>query len=111
MTTMTRRSTLALFTAAPLALALAGRAQAATHAITIQGMAFSPAEITISRGDTIRFTNNDSAPHTATFRSAGKDTGRLSQGQSAELTFETAGSYDYFCAVHPSMRGRVIVGS
>ncbi|WP_220443937.1 cupredoxin domain-containing protein [Pararhodobacter zhoushanensis] len=109
MTTMTRRSTLALFAATPLAFALAGRAHAATHDIAIEGMAYSPAEITIARGDSITFTNNDSMPHTATFRSAGMDTGRLSQGQTATLTFANAGTFDYFCAVHPSMRARVIV--
>ena len=109
MTTMTRRSALAVFAAAPMALALAGRANAAAHSVTMEGMAFSPAEITIARGDSVTFSNNDSVTHTATFRSAGMDTGRLSPGQTATLSFANAGTFDYFCAVHPSMRARVIV--
>jgi Plastocyanin len=108
MTRLTRRSFLIAAAGAPVALA-ALPALAATHQVTIQGMAFSPATITIARGDTIRWTNADSAPHTATFRDSGMDTGRLNRGASGEITFDRAGSFDYICAVHPSMRGRVIV--
>ena len=57
----------------------------------------------------VRWTNMDGAPHTATFSERGMDTGRLSRGQSGEVTFSRAGTYDYVCAIHPSMRGRVIV--
>ncbi len=107
MTSLTRRSFLIAAAATPAVVALP--AQAATHTVAIQGMAFAPANITIARGDTITFTNNDAAPHTATFTSGGLDTGRLGRGQSGDLTFDAAGSFEYFCAVHPSMRGRVIV--
>ncbi|MCB1389648.1 MAG: cupredoxin family copper-binding protein [Rhodobacteraceae bacterium] len=109
MTTLTRRNFLIAAAAAPAGLALAGRAHAATNNVSIQGMTFQPQMITVAVGDTVRWTNMDGAPHTATFSERGMDTGRLSRGQSGEVTFSRAGTYDYVCAIHPSMRGRVIV--
>ena len=110
MTRLTRRSALALAAAMPLALLARRRAAAgATAEVTISGMAFAPAALTVAAGTVVRWTNQDGAPHTATFRSAGMETPRLGRGESAELTFATAGTYDYICAVHPSMRGQVIV--
>lgn len=108
MTTLSRRSFLIAAAGAPVALAaLPALASGTTHDVAIQGMAFTPATITIARGDTVRWTNADSAPHTATF--AGMATPRLGRGQSAELTFDTAGTFDYRCAIHSSMRGQVVV--
>ncbi|WP_139103060.1 cupredoxin family copper-binding protein [Pararhodobacter sp. CCB-MM2] len=105
MTAMTRRSALALVATLPL---LPRHAQAAGSAeVAISGMAFAPASISVSAGTTIRWTNQDGAPHTATF--SGMATPRLNRGDSAELTFDTPGTYDYACAIHPSMRGQVVV--
>ena len=80
---------------------------AADHAVTIVGMAFSPAEISVAAGDTITFTNQDSAPHTATALEGAFDTGRLGQGQSATVTVAGAGAFAYKCVIHPSMKGVV----
>ena len=77
------------------------------NAITIQNFAFSPATLTVKKGTTVTWTNNDSAPHqikSATFNSS-----QLSKGQSFSFTFNTAGSFDYSCAIHPSMLGKIIV--
>ena len=109
MTNLTRRKALILAAGTPLALGLAARARAATTDVAIQGMAFAPATITIAAGDSVRWTNADGAPHTATFRDAGLDTGRLNRGDTGALSFDTPGTYDYVCAIHPSMRGQVIV--
>ncbi len=109
MTTLSRRQFVALSMLAPVAMATATKAQAATHEVSIQGMAFSPASLTIAAGDSVRFTNMDGAPHTATSASAGLDTGRLRRNDSATLTFATAGSFAYICAIHPSMRGTITV--
>lgn len=95
-----------IFTAAALSLMLAGSAFAANHAVTIQGMKFSPANIEIKAGDTITFTNKDSAPHTATAKDGSFDTGRLGKGESATVTVG-AGSHDYICEIHPMMKGKV----
>ena len=75
--------------------------------ISIKNFAFSPATLTIKKGATVTWTNSDSAPHqikSATFNSAA-----LNQGQSFSFTFNTAGTFDYSCAIHPSMLGKIIV--
>lgn len=103
---LTRRAAITALAAAPLA----GKAIAAAHenkTITIQGMAFDPAEVSFSAGHEVTWVNADNAPHTAT--GAGFDTGRLNNGQSATVSFDTPGTYEYQCSFHPSMRGRIIV--
>lgn len=85
----------------------ASSAFAANHAVMIKGMQFSPAVVNVAVGDTITFTNMDSAPHTATAKNGAFDTGRLSKGKSAEITISSAGDVSYFCAVHPSMKAKV----
>lgn len=84
--------------------------------IIIQNFAFNPASITISRGSTVTWTNQDSVQHqiindaTAT---AGQgqifESSPIGQGQSYSFTFTTAGTYPYHCNIHPYMKGTVIV--
>ena len=81
---------------------------AADHTVTIEGMKFSPAVLSIAAGDTVTFVNQDSAPHTATAEGT-FDTGRLRQGQSGQVTFDAAGSFAYVCTVHPAMKGTITV--
>lgn len=84
-------------------------AEAAPSAVTvnIQAFAFTPAVVRVKAGGTVTWTNNDSAAHTAT--GTGFDTGSLARGQSATVTFDTPGTFDYRCTPHPAMRGTVIV--
>lgn len=111
MTHINRRQALGLAAAAATLPVLATRAQAATtHTVRITNFEFVPANLTIAAGDSVTFINEDSAPHTATADSGAFDTGRLRQGQSATLTFNGGGSFPYFCAVHPRMRGSLSVG-
>ena len=81
------------------------------NAVNIQGFAFSPAEITIKKGSTVTWTQKDSVPHTVTTISGpeGFDSGPLSSGQSFSYAFKTAGTYEYYCSIHPNMKGKVIV--
>lgn len=77
------------------------------NAVHIQNFAFSPATLTVKKGTTVTWTNNDSAPHqikSATFNSS-----QLSKGQAYSFTFNDAGVFDYSCAIHPSMLGKIIV--
>lgn len=108
MSTISRRTLLQFSLAAP-AILLASTARAATHQVSIVGMAFVPASLTIAAGDTVIFANDDNAPHTATDDAGAFDTGRLSKGQSAQLTFPSSGSFAYHCAVHPRMVGTITV--
>lgn len=79
--------------------------------VAIEDFNFRPSTFMVTVGTTVMWTNQDSAPHTATARDESFDTGRLDQDQSAEVTFETAGTFEYFCEFHPSMEGRVVVRS
>lgn len=92
---------------AALALA-AAPVLAADSAVSIAGFAFGPGSVSIEVGDTVTWTNDDTAPHTATAAGA-FDTGTIAAGESASVTFDTAGTYDYVCSIHPQMSGTVIV--
>jgi len=78
-----------------------------TVEVSISSFAFNPESVTISTGDTVRWTNLDSANHTATGSTF--DSGILQEGESYEFQFTDAGTYEYSCLIHPSMRGSVIV--
>jgi plastocyanin len=80
-----------------------------THAVTIQNFAFSPASLTINVGDTVTWTNMDSATHTATATDGSFDTGNIAQGESGSITFDTAGTFNYICSIHPNMTGTIVV--
>lgn len=105
---MRRRQILAVAVAVPFVPVLAARpAFAAEHAVAIKGMRFVPPSISVASGDTITFTNEDSAPHTATADDGAFDTGRLGKGESATVTVSAAGDHPYTCLIHPMMKGTV----
>ena len=76
---------------------------------------FIPSPVTIDIGETVTWENNDTAAHTATGGSATEgpsgvfDSSLIMAGSSFSHTFDSAGTYDYFCMVHPWMSGVVIV--
>lgn len=82
---------------------------ASTVSVDIAGFDFSPRDLTIAVGTAITWTNRDSAPHDATDRAGAWSTGFLSQSQSAIITFESPGVYEYECTIHPSMKGTLAV--
>ena len=90
-----------------VALAFAQPVLAADHAVEIKGMKFNPAALEVAAGDTVTFTNADSAPHTATAIDGSFDTGKLAKGKSATVTIAAAGAFDYKCAIHAMMKGTV----
>ena len=76
---------------------------------------YLPYSVTISKGDTVRWSNDDTAAHTVTSGSPSEgpdgnfDSSLIMSGSVYEFTFEQTGSYDYFCMVHPWMTGIVQV--
>ncbi len=80
-------------------------------AVDIANFAFNPVMIEVKVGDTITWTNNDSAPHTVTQKPSGSgfQSGTLKPGESFSYTFDTAGTFDYYCEFHAGMRGQVVV--
>jgi len=79
--------------------------------VIIRGFQYLPPEITLKRGGKVTFTNLDSTPHTATPVAGAQfqGTGRLRRNESKTVAFEVAGIQEYFCDIHPSMVGRVVV--
>jgi plastocyanin len=77
--------------------------------VRIADFRFDPTVLTVSRGTVVTWTNYDDAPHTATEDGKAWDTGMLKKSESASITFDKAGEYGYYCAVHPSMKARIIV--
>lgn len=76
---------------------------------------YSPFEAKVTKGGTVTWVNKDTAAHTATSGTIkngpdGKfDTGLLQSGEKFSQKFDAAGKYDYFCLVHPWMKGKVTV--
>jgi plastocyanin len=84
-------------------------AQDATNVITIDNFTFTPPELTVAVGTTVKWVNHDDIPHLVVskdkvFRSKALDT-----DDSYSYTFASAGTVDYFCGLHPHMVGKVIV--
>jgi amicyanin len=78
--------------------------------VSMEGIAFQPAEVTVSAGDTVTWTNNDSVGHDVTADSfSSGEPGAMASGDTFEHTFEEAGTFDYVCTVHPGMEGTVVV--
>jgi len=81
----------------------------AATTVLIQNFTFNPPMLTISAGDAVEFVNEDSAPHTATANNGSFNTDNLTKGQSKTVVFSDPGTFEYFCAIHPNMKGTVVV--
>ena len=79
--------------------------------IVIDNFTFDPPELTVPVGAEVTWLNRDDVPHTATSTAKPKafDSGALDTDQTYSHVFTKPGEYEYFCAVHPKMTGRVIV--
>lgn len=91
----------------------ASPAAAKSAAVTIKGFAFSPATLTINKGTVVTFTNQDSTTHTVTSGTSrtkdGKFDQQISGGNEGTVTFDTVGTFAYFCQIHSTMAATVVV--
>ena len=79
-------------------------------AVTIKNYKYAPADLTVPVGTTVKFTNEDSTPHTATSKESGAfESGSIDTGKSGTITLEKAGTFAYYCAFHPFMKGTITV--
>ena len=107
-----------------------GSAKASNPAVTIEAIAFEPSDLEVAVGDTVTWTNRDAAvKHTVTSGTPGDkgvpgldqakpdkpdgvfDGSLADDGDTFEFEFTKAGTYDYFCRVHPVMTARVVVSN
>ncbi len=109
----TARILLCALLAAPLPVPSLAAAQAEMKAnppsVHIDNFTFSPQELTIPRGATVTWVNDDDIPHALAandkaFRSKAMDT-----EERFSFTFNKPGTYEYFCSLHPHMQGKIIV--
>ncbi|MDE1845445.1 MAG: cupredoxin domain-containing protein, partial [Thaumarchaeota archaeon] len=96
----------------------AGAGSSANAACVTTNNCFSPNPITVAPGTEVEWKNGDTVSHTVTSGkvtddNAGSlfDSGLIKKGADFKFTFANAGTYDYFCTVHPWMTGQVIVGA
>jgi plastocyanin len=75
--------------------------------VRMAGLAFAPATLTVARGSTVVFDNDDTAPHTVTARSGGVDSGVLDPGRQFSVT--VTDGFEYVCSIHPSMTAKIVV--
>lgn len=86
-----------------------------TNTIIIKDFDYDPFTLKIKAGAVIIWMNEDSYAHTVTAKGHTSktkglfDSGTLSKGQSFSYTFKEAGTFEYYCAIHPSMIGKIEV--
>ena len=85
-------------------------AAAETVMVSIDNFTFGSAELSVARGTTVVWTNHDDIPHTVTSTDGVFKSHALDTDDSFSFTFEKAGSYRYFCSLHPHMVGMIKVG-
>ncbi|MBO6726594.1 MAG: cupredoxin family copper-binding protein [Rhizobiaceae bacterium] len=84
-----------------------GAEGAVHHLVTIERFKFEPAELSVSVGDTITWTNADIAPHTATAEDGNWDTGTIKKGEAISITVAPGMTGGYFCRFHPAMKAEL----
>jgi plastocyanin len=77
--------------------------------VKIVEFTYQPDPVVVQAGGKVIWQNEDAAPHTATADDDSFDTGTIEQGKIGSETFKEAGTYPYFCEIHPDMRGTVEV--
>jgi plastocyanin len=99
-------------------LALVALASAATasaqqpvpsQTVAINDFAFTPAELIVTAGTTVSWTNQQNVSHTTTANAATWDSSILRTGASFQFTFNTPGDFAYHCDIHPEMLGTIHV--
>lgn len=77
--------------------------------VEMRDLAFWPNDLTVPLGTKVTWVNRDALPHDATEDDRAWGTGFLNQGEQGTLTFDTAGTFSYYCTIHPQMKGTLTV--
>ena len=100
-------ATLLLSAASPGSSAKA--AQPTSAEVKIDNFSFGPASLTVAVGTTVTWTNRDDIPHTVVSTDKVFKSKVLDTDEKFSFTFAKAGTYPYFCSIHPKMTGSVVV--
>jgi len=80
------------------------------NTVSISGFKYAPGSLTVKAGTTVIWTNKDASTHTVTSdNGAFTSSGNLATNDTYSFIFTTAGSFPYHCAIHPSMKGTIVV--
>jgi len=83
--------------------------QPATAEVKVDNFSFGPATVTVAVGTTVTWTNRDDIPHTVVSTEKVFKSKVLDTDEKFSFTFDKAGTYPYFCSIHPKMTGSVVV--
>jgi plastocyanin len=83
--------------------------QPASAEVKVDNFSFGPASLTVAVGTTVTWTNRDDIPHTVVSTDKVFKSKVLDTDEKFSFTFAKAGTYPYFCSVHPKMTGSVVV--
>jgi plastocyanin len=82
---------------------------AKSEKVDIVEFTYQPDPVVVQTGGKVIWQNQDTAPHTATADDGSFDTGTIENGKIGSATFKEAGTFTYFCEIHPTMHGTVEV--
>jgi plastocyanin len=82
---------------------------ASGNTVSIVNMSFSPANLNVSAGTTVTWTNNDAMTHTVTSDGGLFDSGNVGAGKTYSRIFSSTGTFPYHCTIHPGMLGTITV--
>ena len=99
----------ALFAATRPIHAAMPQEKASAAEVKIDNFSFSPSELTVAAGTTVTWTNQDDVPHTVVGTGGAFKSKALDTDDKFSFTFDKAGTYAYFCGVHPMMTGKIVV--
>ena len=77
--------------------------------VVIDNFTFGPHDLTVAVGTTVKWVNHDDIPHSVVENNKAFRSKALDTDDSYSFTFASAGTYDYFCGLHPHMQGKIIV--
>jgi len=78
-------------------------------AVKIDNFTFTPQRVTVKAGTTVIWTNQDDIPHVVASSTKAFKSKTLDTDDKFSFTFTTAGTYEYFCSLHPHMTGTIVV--
>jgi plastocyanin len=85
------------------------QSSAATAEVKIDNFIFGPQTITVPVGATVTWRNKDDTPHTSVSTEGVFKSKVLDTDEAFSYTFTKAGTYPYYCTIHPKMTGKVVV--
>jgi plastocyanin len=98
-----------LLATASSSIAANAQLSAATAGVKIDNFVFGPQTITVPVGTTVTWTNADDIPHTSVSTEGVFKSKVLDTDEKFSYTFTKAGTYPYYCTIHPKMTGKVVV--